>query len=55
VRGGRYGYAGYGYRRGVGAAAVGAAAVGAAATGAYYRSGCGYDPYGNWICPGYQY
>ena len=49
VRGGRYGYRGYG----VGAAAVGAAAVGAAATGAYYRSGCGYDPYGNWVCPNY--
>ena len=45
------GYGGYrGY--GVGAAAVGAAAVGAAAAGAY-RSGCGYDAYGNWICPGY--
>ena len=42
------GYRGYG----VGAAAVGAAAVGAAAAGAY-RSGCGYDAYGNWICPGY--
>ncbi|QDW40130.1 hypothetical protein FFI89_025140 [Bradyrhizobium sp. KBS0727] len=55
VRGGRYGYAGYGYRRGVGAAAVGAAAVGAAAAGTYYRGGCGYDAYGNWICPGYQY
>jgi len=51
VRGGRYGYRGYGY--GVGAAAVGAAAVGAAATGAYYRSVCGYDPYGNWVCPNY--
>jgi hypothetical protein len=49
VRGGRYGYRGYG----VGAAAVGAAAVGAAATGAYYRSGCGYDAYGNWVCPNY--
>jgi hypothetical protein len=49
VRGGRYGYRGYG----VGAAAVGAAAVGAAATGAYYRGGggCGYDAYGNWVCP----
>ena len=47
------GYRGYGYRGyGVGAAAVGAAAVGAAAAGAY-RSGCGYDAYGNWICPGY--
>jgi hypothetical protein len=54
VRGGRYGYRGYGYRGyGVGAAAVGAAAVGAAATGAYYRSGCGYDAYGNWVCPYY--
>ena len=51
VRGGRYGYGGYGYRRGYGAAAVGAAAVGAAAAGAYYRGGCGYDAYGNWICP----
>ena len=52
VRGGRaYGYRG-GYRRyGVGAAAVGAAAVGAAATGAYYRGGCGYDAYGNYVCP----
>ena len=49
VRGGRYGYRGYG----VGAAAVGAAAVGAAATGAYYRRGCGYDAYGNWVCPNY--
>ena len=49
VRGGGYGYRGYG----VGAAAVGAAAVGAAATGAYYRSGCGYDSYGNWVCPNY--
>lgn len=48
VRGGRYGYRGYG----VGAAAVGAAAVGAAATGAYYRGGgCGYDAYGNRVCP----
>ena len=53
VRGGGYGYRGaYAYRGyGVGAAAVGAAAVGAAATGAYYRSGCGYDAYGNWVCP----
>jgi hypothetical protein len=49
VRGGRYGYRGYG----VGAAAVGAAAVGAAAAGAYYRGGCGYDAYGNWVCPNY--
>jgi hypothetical protein len=32
---------------------VGAAAVGAAATGAYYRSGCGYDAYGRWVCPNY--
>jgi hypothetical protein len=47
VRGGRYGYRRYG----VGAAAVGAAAVGAAAAGAYYRGGCGYDGYGNWVCP----
>ena len=46
-----YGYRGYGYRGyGVGAAAVGAAAVGAAAAGAYYRGGCGYDAYGNYIC-----
>jgi hypothetical protein len=51
VRGGRYGYRGYG----VGAAAVGAAAVGAAATGAYYRRGCGYDAYGNWVCPNQYY
>jgi hypothetical protein len=51
VRGG--GYRGYGYRGAYGAAAVGAAAVGAAATGAYYRSGCGYDTYGNWVCPNY--
>jgi hypothetical protein len=56
VRGGRYGYRGYGYRGyGVGAAAVGAAAVGAAATGAYYRGGCGYDAYGNWVCPNRYY
>jgi hypothetical protein len=68
VRGGRvaggYGYRGAyragayrGYRagayRGYGAAAVGAAAVGAAAAGAYYRGGCGYDTYGNWVCPPY--
>ncbi len=55
VRGGRYGYRGYGAYRGYryGAAAVGAAAVGAAAAGAYYRGGCGYDAYGNWVCPGY--
>ena len=32
-----------GYRYGVGAAAV----------GAYYRGGCGYDAYGNWVCPPY--
>jgi hypothetical protein len=32
---------------------VGAAAVGAAAAGAYYRGGCGYDTYGNWVCPPY--
>jgi hypothetical protein len=51
VRGGRYGYAPY--RRGYGAAAVGAAAVGAAAAGAYYYrgGGCGYDAYGNYVCP----
>jgi hypothetical protein len=56
VRGGRYGYRG-GYRRyGVGAAAVGAAAVGAAAVGgAYYRGGCGYDAYGNYVCPNRYY
>ena len=54
MRGGRYGYRGYGVgAAAVGAAAVGAAAVGAAATGAYYRSGCGYDAYGNWVCPNY--
>ena len=63
VRGGRYGYGGAyragayrGYRYGVGAAAVGAAAVGAAAYGAYgasYGRSCGYDNYGNWICPSY--
>ena len=47
---GAYGYGGYGYRRGYGAAAVGAAAVGAAAAGAYYNRGCGYDAYGNWVC-----
>jgi hypothetical protein len=56
VRGGSYGYRGYGayrgYRYGVGAAAVGAAAVGAAAAGSYYRGGCGYDAYGNYVCPG---
>jgi hypothetical protein len=46
---------GGGYRYGVGAAAVGAAAVGAAAAGRYYYGGggCGYDAYGNWVCPGY--
>jgi hypothetical protein len=57
VRGGRYGYRGAyayrGYPYRAGAAAVGAAAVGAAAAGAaYYGSGCGYDTYGNWVCPG---
>jgi hypothetical protein len=52
VRGGGYGYRGaYAYRR----YGVGAAAVGAAATGAYYRSGCGYDAYGNWVCPNRYY
>lgn len=52
VRGGSYGYRGGPYRGyGVGAAAVGAAAVGAAAAGSYYRGGCGYDAYGNWVCP----
>jgi hypothetical protein len=66
VRGGRvaggYGYRGAyragayrGYGYGVGAAAVGAAAVGAAAAGAYYRGGCGYDAYGNWVCPNQYY
>lgn len=38
-----------GYR--YGGAAVAAATVGAAAAGAYYRGGCGYDAYGNWVCP----
>jgi hypothetical protein len=51
VRGGRYGYRGPYRGYGVGAAAVGAAAVGAAAAGSYYRGGCGYDAYGNWVCP----
>ena len=58
--GGRYGHRrGYAYRYGrrypygVGAAAAGAAAVGAAAAGAYYGSGCGYNAYGNWVCPPY--
>ena len=59
VRGGRYGYRGAGayrgYRYGVGAAAVGAAAVGAAAARAYNRGGCGYDAYGNWVCPNRYY
>lgn len=46
-------YHGGAYRRyGYGAAAVGAAAVGAAAVGAS-RAGCGYDTYGNWVCPHY--
>lgn len=49
-RGARYGaYRGYGRGAAVGAAAVGAAAVGTA----YSRRGCGYDAYGNWVCPGY--
>ena len=55
VRGARGGAVvrGGGYRYGVGAAAVGAAAIGAAAAGAYYNnSGCCYDPYGNYVCPG---
>ena len=39
----------------VGGAALGAAAVGAAAAGSYYRGGCGYGPYGNWVCPNYGY
>ena len=53
VRGGRVagGYRGYGYRGGYRGYGVGAAAVGAAAAGAYYRGGCGYDAYGNYICP----
>lgn len=43
-------YRGYGgYRYGVGAAAVGAAATGAYYGG--YGGGCGYDAYGNWVCP----
>jgi hypothetical protein len=53
------GYPGGGYYRpgwGYGAAAVGAAAAGAAAAGAYgyygnYNNNCGYDTYGNWVCP----
>jgi hypothetical protein len=65
-RGGAVAVRGGGYRYGVGAAAVGAAAVGAAAAGRYYYGGggyygggyyygggCGYDAYGNWVCPGY--
>ena len=59
-RGGAVAVRGGGYRYGVGAAAVGAAAVGAAAAGryyygggGYYGGGCGYDAYGNWVCPGY--
>ena len=39
-------------RYGLGAAAVGAAAVGA---GAYYRRGCGYDAFGRWVCPSFNY
>lgn len=33
---------------------MGAAAVGAAAAGAYgyYNSGCYYDAYGSYVCPG---
>src|SRR3954466_5539228 len=50
VRGGR----GYPYGGGA-AAAIGAAAIGAAAAGAYYNNGCGYDPYGNYVCPGRYY
>ena len=50
-RGGYYRGVRPGVAVGIGAAAVGAAAVGAAATGAYYRSGCGYDAYGNYVCP----
>ena len=61
-RGYRYGAArGYPYGAGaaaVGAAALGAAAIGAAAAGGYYGGGyyggnCGYDTYGNWVCPPY--
>jgi hypothetical protein len=52
-------YRGYraGAYRGYGAAAVGAAAVGAAAAGSYYNrgGGCGYDTYGNWVCPNGYY
>jgi hypothetical protein len=53
------GYAGGGYYRpgwGVGAAAVGAATA-AGAYGYYngynnnYNNNCGYDTYGNWVCP----
>ena len=52
----RGGGGGYGYRYGVpAAAAIGAAAIGAAAAGAYYNNGCGYDPYGNYVCPGRYY
>lgn len=54
-----YAYRGYGYRPyGAAAAgvAVGAAAAGAAYYGSGYYSGCGYDAYGNYVCPnGYSY
>ena len=54
-RGSIRGYRGYGYRGVTGGTGRGRpAAVGllsAAAAGAYYRGGCGYDAYGNWICP----
>jgi len=35
--------------------AVGATADGVTAAGAYYRGGCGYDAYGNWVCPNAYY
>ena len=53
VHGGRYGYRGAGAHRGYRyGAGVAAAPVGAAAAGTYHRGGCGYDAYGNWVCPG---
>jgi hypothetical protein len=48
-------------RRGVYRGAAYGAAVGAAAAGTYgyynnyYNSGCYYDRYGSWVCPGYPY
>jgi len=42
------GYPGYGWRSAAYGAAVGAAAAGAYH---YHNSGCGYDVYGNWVCP----